>query len=290
MMSETVALQLAVGKDEHQTILTLPCICPGCGSDDYKCNGHDTSVIGSPQYLTCHVCGRTFYTHTSYYVEHFADVLRRYIGECLKKGHLNNQRLKIALKSSDSTASNVMARIVKLINTSPRAESFWNETVQGFALFVDETFITIDKKTWFLIVIINEEGRILHFDVVENRSCEVILAMLATVTLRLQKPFTHLVTDALPVYKKIAKKLGRDIIHVQHIHKPPYGRIIIDQIHHEPEKIITTTYATTNDIFAETNAFLVQQSVTEEKKVKGKRGRPKGSKNKPKNALKKKDQ
>nr|MDO8116738.1 DDE-type integrase/transposase/recombinase [Candidatus Sigynarchaeota archaeon] len=289
MMAEAVALQLAVGKGEHQTLLALPCLCPNCCSDDYKCNGHDTSVIGDPQYYTCHKCGRTFYVHTSFYVKHFADELRRYIGDCLKKGHLNNQRLKVALKATDSTTSNVMARIVKLINTSPRAEFFWNEPVKGLALFIDETFITINQKTWYLIVIINEEGRVLHFDVVEHRTSEVISSMLDTISLRLQEPFTHLITDAFPAYKNVAKKIGRDIIHVQHIHKPPYGRIIIDQIHHEPEKIITTTYATTNDILVKTNAFLVQESTTEEKKVKGKRGRPKGSKNKPKNAMKKKD-
>jgi hypothetical protein len=150
--------------------------------------------------------------------------------------------------------------------------------VNATALFIDETFITIGKKTWYLIVIINEAGRVLEFNIVRHRTASVILAMLFPIIMRLKKPFTHLITDGFSSYKKVAKMIGRDIIHVQHIHKPPYGRVIITKITHTAEKIILKTFASMNDVFTDKNGFTGQVKVTEEKKNKGKRGRPKGSK------------
>lgn len=288
-MAQAAVLQLQVGKGSSNTAVTLPCLCPECVSADIKHNGHDTSVKGSPQYLKCNDCGMTFYIHTSYYVEHFGEELKKYMGECLQGGHLSTQRLKIALNAPESTASNVMARIISLINTSPQAETFWNEPVKGRILFFDETFIMIGKKEWFLIVILDEGGRVLHFDIMEHRSADVIYNMIKIVEPRMVEPLTHLISDAYPAYTRVAKMLERDIVHVQHIHKPPYGRIVIDRIHHEPDKIVTLTYATTNEIFVKSNAFIVQESMREERKTTKKRGRPRGSKSKPREKVEKKD-
>lgn len=289
MMAQASFVRLEIGNGPNSTVATLPCLCPACTSTDIKHNGHDTSVNGNPQYLKCNACGMTFYIHTSYYVDHFGEELKKYMGTCLQGGHLNTQRLKIALNAPESTASNVMARIISLINTSPRAETFWSEPVKGRILFFDETHITIGKKDWFLIVILDEEGRVLHFDITEHRSAEIIYNMIKIIEPRMEELFTHLISDAYPAYTRVAKMLGRDIVHVQHIHKPPYGRIIIDRIHHEPDKIITMTYATTNEIFVNSGAFIVQESMREERKTTKKRGRPKGSKSKQKIGMEKKD-
>lgn len=288
-MAQAAVVQLEIGNGSNSAVAALPCLCPACTSTDIKYNGHDTSVKGNPHYLKCNACGMTFYVHTSYYVEHFGEELKKYLGTCLQGGHLNTQRLKIALNAPESTASNVMARIISLINTSPRAETFWNEPVKGRILFFDETHITIGKKDWFLIVILDEGGRVLHFDITEHRSAEIIYNMIKIVEPRMVDLFTHLISDAYPAYTRVAKMLGRDIVHVQHIHKPPYGRIIIDRIHHETDKTITLTYATTNEIFVKSNAFIVQESMREERKTTRKRGRPKGSKNKRKVGMEKKD-
>jgi hypothetical protein len=50
---------------------------------------------------------------------------------------------------------------------------------------------------------------------------------------RLVMPLTMLITDGFSAYKNVAKRIGHDLLHVQCIHKPPYKRVIIDQIHHE---------------------------------------------------------
>jgi len=279
MVTKKVEMELTIGKDGKEETVTLSCLCPRCESDELICNGHDVNVQGNPQHLVCAKCGKRFYPHTSYHAKVFALALVAFLGQLLDKGRISPQRLKAAMKSPSSTASSVMARIIKGVNQSPSTKAFWTEPVEGLALFIDETFIKIRNKTWYLIVILNEEGRVLHYDVVSNRTADVILEMLSKVSLRLVKPFTHMITDGYTAYMKVAKMIGRDIVHVQCIHKPPYKRVIINQITHEADRIIIKTLATTDDILKNTNAFTAQESIKIERKTKGKRGRPKGVKN-----------
>ncbi|MHA1381915.1 MAG: hypothetical protein ACTSRG_26390, partial [Candidatus Helarchaeota archaeon] len=87
-----------------------------------------------------------------------------------------------------------------------------------------------------------------------------------------------------------------------HIHKPPFGRAIISTIKHTPEKIITTNAATYINILDSTSMFYARvktivknEPVKDEEnkknnkkkeiKKKKKRGRPKGSKNRPKHVI-----
>ena len=276
---ETISLQCTIGKDEQRDTITLPCRCPDCGSIILICNGHDTRVKGNPQNVVCKDCGKAFYPHTSYYAKQFIPDLRAVIRDCIEGGHLNNQRLKVALHKSDSTISALIERIVALVNASPIAKAFWSQPVDAHALFADETFVTINKKVWYIVAIRAPEGQVLSIDIMEHRTADILLDLIIAAMKRLVAPLTVFITDGLPAYKNVAKRIGYDLVHVQCIHKPPYKRVIIDQIHHEGNKIFTTTLATGDDILKGTNAFVVQESSRVETKVKGKRGRPKGSKN-----------
>lgn len=279
MSGKAIHLECKVGKDEHYDTIILPCRCPICGLASLTCNGHDTRVKGNPQNVVCKDCGKSFYPHTSYHAKQFIPDLKAVIRDCLAGGHLNNQRLKSALHKSDSTTSALLERIVAIVNESPIAKAFWSQPVEVRALFADETFITIDKKTWYIVAIRAPEGQVLNVDIVEHRTADVLLDMIIVAMKRLIAPLTMLITDGFSAYKNVAKRIGHDLLHVQCIHKPPYKRVIIDQIHHEGNKIITTTLATGDDILNGTNAFVAQESCRVETKVKGNRGRPKGSKN-----------
>ena len=269
-------MNIKFGKNQNVQEFKLPCACPKCGSENLKCNGHETGVKGNPQKLFCRDCGRFFYPQTSYYARNVANDLKENIGRCLEGGRLDAKHLKVAIPASIATIYNLLVAIIALVNESLEAKMFWDEKITGKALFIDETFITIRNKTWYLIVIINEAGRVLHFDIVRHRTAMIILAMLFVVSMRLVEPFTHLVTDGFTAYRKVARMIGWDIVHVQHIHKPPYGRVIITQIHHEEEKVVYKILATTNEVLSGTNTFTAQVSSKEDKKTKGKPGRPKG--------------
>ncbi|MEX2682979.1 MAG: hypothetical protein Q6373_015420 [Candidatus Sigynarchaeota archaeon] len=279
MSKKPITLQCIIKKGEHHDTFTLPCKCPACGSSALICNGHDTRVKGNPQNVVCKGCGKAFYPHTSYHAKQFIPDLRSVIRDCIEGGHLNNQRLKAALHKSDSAISELLEQIVSLVNDSPIAKAFWSQPVDAHALFVDETFLNIDGKEWFLVAIRAPDGQVLGIDIVEHRTADVLLDLIISAMKRLIAPLTVLITDGFPAYKNVAKKIGYDLMHVQCIHKPPYKRVIIDQIHHEGNKIITTTLATGDDILKGTNAFLAQESRRVEIKSIGKRGRPKGTKN-----------
>jgi transposase-like protein len=236
-------------------------------------------VKGKSQNVVCKNCGKSFYPHTIYHAKQFIPDLKAVIKDCLAGGHLNNQRLKNALHKSDSTTSALLERIVALVNESPIAKAFWSQPVEARALFADETFITIDSRTWYIIAIRAPDGQVLNVDIVEHRTADILLDLIIAAMKRLVAPLTMLITDGFSAYKNVANRIGYDLLHVQCIHKPPYKRVIIDQIHHEGNKIITTTLATSDDILNGTNAFVAQESCRVETKVKGKRGRPKGSKN-----------
>lgn len=268
-----------IGKGEEHDTINLPCLCPACGASVLICNGHDTRVKGNPQNVVCKNCGKAFYPHTSYHAKQFIPDFKAAIRDCIEGGHLNNQRLKAALHKSDSTISALLERIVALVNASPIAKAFWSQPVDARALFADETFVTIDKKQWYIVAIRAPDGQVLSIDIVEHRSADILLDLFIVAMKRLVAPLTVIVTDGLPAYKNVAKRIGHDLVHVQCIHKPPYKRVIIDQIHHEGNKIFTTTLATSDDILEGTNAFIAQESSKVETKIKGKRGRPKGSKN-----------
>lgn len=133
---------------------------------------------------------------------------------------------------------------------------------------------------------LSDKGNVLAFELVKQRKKEKILELFKKAEQRLGKEVKIFMTDDFSTYKGVATGLGRDIIHVRHIHKPPHGRIVVDMIEYREKEIVTHHYATTFDILVDTNTFIVQISESVKKiHKKGKRGRPKGSKNRPKEVI-----
>ncbi|MHA1249746.1 MAG: hypothetical protein ACTSRP_07130 [Candidatus Helarchaeota archaeon] len=48
------------------------------------------------------------------------------------------------------------------------------------------------------------------------------------------------------------------MIHIRHIHKPPYRVIVIDIHKYEQDKLVITSVATFNDIFKFKNIFITR--------------------------------
>ena len=89
-----------------------------------------------------------------------------------------------------------------------------------------------------------------------------------------------IITDDFSSYKRAAKLLKYNLVHIRHIHRPPYGRMVIDIHKYEQDKLVITSVATLNDIFKFENTFITRISKKEIKLIKNKRrGRKKGSKN-----------
>lgn len=263
--------------------LTCPNAIDGCSSEKIIKHGHDTSVKGHPQHYECKECSRHFYPHTSGVFSQIAESLNQRLFSVLCNGKIDTKLLGEILGSSPSTISKIMRCIVEKVANHPKTDIFWKSHTTAQAIFIDETWLNIFRKTWYLIVLLTEKGNVLSFELVEHRTSENIIKLIKQAERRLDHPTGMLITDDFSTYKGVATGLKRNLIHVRHIHKPPYGRMVIDKIEIHEKEIITTHIATTNDILLKTNTFLVRISKSVKKMQEiGKKGRKKGGKNRPK--------
>lgn len=287
--------------------LEIPIYCPnhsnGCGSENIKKNGHDSSVKDRPQWLFCKDCNKQFYIHTSGWFIEFQEKLRDILIKLFDGGRYNVREIKAELKCSNSAASRILMKIVDAINNSPYTELCWTLPAFAKVLFVDETFIKINRTKYWLVAVVNEARRVLAFELVNNRKKNTLEGIMNRAKERLSGPIDVLVSDDFSPYTGIAQEFGHDIIHVRHIHKPPFGRAIISNIKHTADKLIITNAATYTNILDSTNMFYTRVTTFIKNKpvqdrennnidkpnevgVKKKQGRPKGSKNRPKSVIK----
>lgn len=276
---------------KHSAKTSIPIQCPneslGGKKHEIAMNGHDTSVKGHPQQFTCKSCGKNFYAHTSKFFEDLKPEIRSLVESIVENGKLNVSKLKEGLDMDKSAASRLLRKIIrKILQTINTHQSFFKMKRKSTILFIDETFLTINHKTWYLIVITNGDNEIMAIKLVKRREKSIILDMVNECATRMPNGLEMLITDGFTTYKGVARGLNRAIIHVRHIHKPPYGRIEIDTYTYTKHDVIITTAKTTNEILAVNGYFLAQ--VKEEKRSLGKRkrGRKPGAPNRSKEVIK----
>jgi transposase-like protein len=273
-MSENTAdltfnAEIRIGQNHFIEELPIKCPYEDMDEDPHRIvkNGKDTSTKDKVQQFLCKACGASFYARTSKAIKDISVQLKDCLADMFEKGDLSIKSLKQRLNLSQGTAGRLMKRIVDEIN-----EVAWDYTTFSFKyrdstiLFVDETFIKIEKQTWYLILAINGDNKIMGFTLSKNRKFRVINKLIKNCEKRCINGLMILVTDGLPGYKGVARKIGHDIIHVVHLHHPPYGRIEID-IYKYGEKIIKrTTARSMNDIFTCGGPFLMSVSEKNYKK------------------------
>ena len=265
--------------------VSIPIQCPNdskhCDPGNIIKNGHDVSVKSCPQYFMCKDCGIVFYAHTSAFYNEIDCLLNDFLLKLFENGKFNFESVKQILDCSRSSVSHLFKTLIEAVNDSILTNIAWNLPVQGNIIFIDETFIKIMKKTWYLVVVVDEERHVLAWELVKKRTSDVLALIInRAISLLPDKP-NLIVSDGFSAYKGAVKKLGYDLVHIRHVHKPPYGRMVVDIIKHYPKKVSVTQIATTNDIFCDTNTFIARVLTVETvKPQKGKRGRKKGSKNK----------
>jgi transposase-like protein len=287
---ESELIPVKVGWQDTFSTFFIDLACPnepkGCLSENIIKHGHDTSVKGHPQHYECKDCQRHFYPHTSGFFSQLEESINERLFSVLQDGKIDTALLGEILGSSPGTISKIMRTIVEKVANHPKTEIFWKSPTTAQALFIDETWINIALITWYLIVILNERGNVLAFELVKSRTSEKIIELIKRAERRLSHNVGLIATDDFSAYKGAMTGLRRNILHVRHIHQPPYGRIVIDQIEAKEKEIITTHIATTNDILLETNTFIVRISKSVKKiHERGKRGRKKGGKNRPKEII-----
>jgi len=268
---------------------SIPIICPNQENDiishSIKRNGHDTGSKKEPQQYQCKICSKSFYGHTSREVKALCHRLRSILSNQLKNGKLNSGTISTSLNVSQATASRILHRILKAIPESPKFHDLKSKHRNSSTLIIDETFLKIGGKTWYLIVVLSGNQKIMDFRLVRSRSVEVILEMVSDCASRLNYSLKLMVTDGFQVYMGVAFQLKRNIIHVRHIHKPPYGRVEVDIYTVGDHEVDIVHVESCVDISVYPGYFLATAESHSRSYGTKKRGRKSGGKNRPKESI-----
>jgi hypothetical protein len=287
-----VPLTFSIG--DYSRTEQIPVKCPNekdpSHPHDLVKNGRDTHLKTAPQQFLCRTCGNSFYAHTSKFVTDLERDLKDLIRTTIQNGKISLPALSSRLRVKQSLASHLLGRILdrvsKFIKSHP---SFRKKIRRSTVLFVDETFIKICHKTWYLIVAISGTNEIMDLKLTEHRDEATLLPFIQSCTKRLLFGLWLLVTDGLQAYKGIAKTLakeyGRSLVHIRHIHKPNYHDIEMDYYDITPTHLKITTSNYWNDVFRIGGAFVAYVRERSEPLQARTRGRKAGGKNRPKEVI-----
>jgi len=253
-------------------------------------NGHAIKTKAKSQQFHCKTCGRYFYSNTSRFFTQFDSNIKQKIEDHLMDGNLKNFDLAKLCNWSTSGAGRILDKI--LIEIGEKVPDLLETLgkIHVKIVFMDETFLKIQGKTWYLIMAISETGHILAAELKEHRDQETIIRMMHDIERQTDTPIPIFATDGLSTYKGVALALHHDLIHIRHIHAPPYGRVEIDAIKllTSPGEVEITTISTMNDIFQKGGVFLAQvhkKEISILNPPPKKRGRKEGGKNRPKEVI-----
>lgn len=274
----------------YQLTQSIVIVCPNDKNHE-QChhlvkNGFDKKYNPPKQKYLCKTCGKSCFAETSGFFRSFLDELIDIFKSAFSGGKLNSSRLQHFRDLSKSQCALILEKVLNEVENNSKIRKIHEKHRNSNMLFVDETFITIQGKTWYLVVVISGNNKIMGFRLVSKREKKIILELIRNCSKRLNYGFKVLVTDGFKVYTGVAQDLDIPLIHIRHIHEPPYRRITIDTITHSNSRITTIRAETTNEIMMYDGYFLAMVSERiKEKHTKGKRGRKAGGKNRPKKVI-----
>lgn len=196
---------------------------------------------------------------------------------------------------SEAQVSALRTELERSLEELERLESLVESLQPDRAIAIDETFLKIEGKSIYVILATGYKSHaVLGIKVSETRSESDLREVFDEVDGNTILPVSLITSDALNATQAMVKNLNREIIHVIHPHKKPFKRVVIKHYRYEGTERITSTIGLKADFFKKRRKrqFRHLESRTDLlPKEKGKRGRPKGSKNKkkkPQQATKKK--
>ncbi len=270
----------------------FPIECPNCEELPAWIvkNGHETSIKGNPQKYKCQCCDGQFMAHTCRFwkeqvVTFISNLITSYYCESrtlesfAREYHVSTGQLSRLLDGFWITFLEEAVELELLEREwigLPAAEC---QLIQS--IWIDETFIKIQGKWWYLIVAVDKQGRVIHLQLADNRSEETIWSFW-TVLMTKCPVIELIVSDGLPGYEKACKKMRRRVIHVQHIHEGDRKRVKATLHEYDSEKGIHHA----DQVGMKNNALLGEESKeirymeksSKDSEVKRPRGRPKGRK------------
>lgn len=261
------SISIKLGTHEFKELIAIK--CPLEDSDQHPHlitrNGHDTSTKRNSQQYRCKDCHRSFFAHTSKFIIDAMDSIPGALVEVFSKGDLSIKKLATFFHIPNYTATRLFNRFLyHALNKMDDYHHYTSKMRNSDTLIIDETFLTIKGKTWYLTIAISGNSEILGFSITPNRKNKVIKALIHKCASKLEHGMKFLISDGFGGYQKVAREWGEDIIHIKHIHSPPYGWAIIDIHHYDHSAWYCASLRLRNDIFVETNGFLTEVYIKKE--------------------------
>lgn len=152
------------------------------------------------------------------------------------------------------------------------------------AIVIDETFLRIEGTAIYIIIATGYTSRkTLGVKVSKTRNEDDIRDFFDEAEQNTEQSIDIVSSDALNATQSMVKNVGREITHVIHPHKRSFKEAIVRHYRYESNERITTTVGVKSDFFKKRGKRQYKYMETRTDltpKVKGKRGRPKGSKTK----------
>jgi len=159
------------------------------------------------------------------------------------------------------------------------------------AIAIDETFLKIEGSSIYVIIATGyTTHKVLGIKVSKTRSEEDIRDVIDESERNTEHPISIVTSDALNATQSAVKNLGREIVHTIHPHKKPFKKGIFRHYRYRSNKRTTTTIGVKSDFFKKRGKRQFRYIIMETDltpTIKGKRGRPKGSKTKKKKKFQK---
>jgi hypothetical protein len=235
---------------------------------------------------------RQFVAHTSKWVQ---DMVDREVECMISQLYLEGAKGKTVAKQhgvSDTFISFLRDEVERTITAGYVRDVLVDEPTSDRSVSVDEMFFKIGGKTIYVIIFRGYKTRkVLGLNFSETRKAKDMRNAFDEAQVNTKDDIKVITADAWGATRKMIREIGYDITLIIHKHKKPYDKIVIEYIQHINGDVVVTQVGTKDDIFTKRKKreFFYHQYTEKPKTTKKKkRGRPKGSKNKPKSPGRKK--
>jgi len=162
----------------------------------------------------------------------------------LYQDNLSPKAAAKAFHVSESTVSKIIhrckeivdARLSKIQQDKAQLEQVPQVDKLKQSLFwIDETFFTVNEKSYALMLVIDHQGRPVTWRLTERRTLHQYQKLFDPILEDLPEPFV-LIGDGLPTYVDLCKWIKKECYLIQHIHSHPWEKAKLHHFKYDEKK------------------------------------------------------
>jgi len=277
----------------------IPIKCPLCGSWMVSPNGTRPRKDGRVEAFICknpecknkeHKTPKQFILTTSYEFKRLIFNKLKSLYEDLLKDGAKSKTIAKKYKVSPSQISKLRAVFIEALDKLEGLDNLVKTPLPDRTICMDETFLKIQGTPIYIIVATGyKTHKFLGLKVSKTRKEKDMREVFDEAEQNTKKTISNVISDGWGATQKMTKNLGREITHIIHKHKKPYKKVVARHYFYTKNHRITLEIGIKNDLFKKRGRrvfnYVVFKTSLNPLPLK-KLGRPKGSKNKPKNKKK----